>query len=321
LPPSHSDIPIPTSISEEAQKVLAMGSLAPPVDWPHIEDRDGWRDLVRVQDESVLGILEGSLGGDDVAVTESTVDGVRVFVAVGQNAAIDGRRVYLDIHGGAWAFQGGEVCRLLAKSVARSVEVPVWSVDYRRPPDHPWPDPLDDCLAVYRSLLTGRAPGEIAVGGTSAGGNIAAAMILKARDVGLPLPGAAVLNTPATDLTGSGDSWRANAGLDNILTGTEKAAMLLYAGGHDLADPLVSPVFGDFFKGFPPTILTTGTRDLLLSDTVRMHRALRRAGVEADLHVWEAAGHGLFLGLAPEDAERAREIQRFLDAHWSRPPA
>ena len=97
--------------------------------------------------------------------------------------------------------------------------------------------------------------------------------------------------------------------------------MRLYAGQQDLRDPLVSPLFGDFSNGFPPTILTTGTRDLLLSDTVRMHRELRSAGIEADLHVWEAAGHGLFLGMAPEDTERASEIQRFLDRHWRVSPA
>ena len=75
----------------------------------------------------------------------------------------------------------------------------------------------------------------------------------------------------------------------------------MYAAGHDLTDPYVSPLYGDFTKGFPPTILTTGTRDMLLSDTVRMHRALRVAGIPADLHVTEAGGHGGFFGMAPED--------------------
>lgn len=311
------DIPIPSSVSTEARQVLAMGSLAPPTEWPPLDDLEAWRELVRVQDETVKTILDDLLGGNDVAVVESIIDGVHVFVATGERADVEDRRVYLDVHGGAWAFQGGPVSGLLARAVARSVDVPVWSVDYRRPPDDPWPEAVNDCLTVYRSLLKDRDHGEIVVGGTSAGGNIAAAMILKARDEGLPLPAAAVLNTPATDLTASGDTWKTNVGLDNLLTGTEKVPMLLYASGHDLHDPLISPLFGDFSKGFPPTILTTGTRDLLLSDTVRIHRALRRAGIEADLHVWEAAGHGLFLGLAPEDTDREAQIQRFLDKHWS----
>lgn len=90
----------------------------------------------------------------------------------------------------------------------------------------------------------------------------------------------------------------------------------MYAGDRDLTDPYVSPLFGDFAPGFPPTILTSGTRDRLLSDTVRMHRALRRAGIPADLHVTEAAGHGGFLGMAPEDHEIERELRLFAESHW-----
>lgn len=90
-------------------------------------------------------------------------------------------------------------------------------------------------------------------------------------------------------------------------------ANLLYANGHDLTDPYLSPLFGDFSAGFPPTLLASGTRDLFLSNAVRMHRALRTAGVPADLHVLEAAPHGLLQG-TPEDAELLREVRAFIDA-------
>lgn len=125
-----------------------------------------------------------------------------------------------------------------------------------------------------------------------------------------------LLNTAATDLTAAGDTWQTNRGLDTVLTGDSQAAMLLYANGGDLRDPYISPLFGDL-KGFPPTMLTSGTRDRLLSDTVRMHRALRAAGVPAELHVLEAAGHGRFLGMAPEDHAMAVETRRFLRQHWA----
>ena len=182
--------------------------------------------------------------------------------------------MYLDIHGGAWIQGGGEVCRSSALFTSAIYGARVWAVDYRMPPDHPYPTPLDDCLAAYRALLAERSPEEIIVGGVSAGGNLAAALILRARDEGLPLPAAVVLNTPATDLTGAGDTWQTNLGLDTVLTGSSQSAMLLYAAGHDLRDPYISPLFGDL-RGFPPTMLSSGTRDRLLSDTVRMHRALR----------------------------------------------
>jgi acetyl esterase/lipase len=155
------------------------------------------------------------------------------------------------------------------------------------------------------------------IGGESAGGNLAAALILRARDEGLPLPTAAVLVTPEVDLTESGDSFSTNMGIDMVLTQSLMPANLLYAAGHDLADPYLSPLFGDFGRGFPPTFLSTGTRDLFLSNAVRMHRAIRNVGVHVELHVLEAASHGGFLGMAPEDDELDAEIRRFVDERWS----
>ena len=147
---------------------------------------------------------------------------------------------------------------------------------------------LDDCLAAYRALLGERSPERIVIGGASAGGNLAAALILRARDEGLPLPAAVVLMTPGPDLTEAGDSHQTNLGLDPLIPGSGRQSFLLYAAGQDLRHPYLSPLNGDFTKGFPPAILTTGTRDMLLSDTVLLHRALRRAGIPAELHVTEA---------------------------------
>jgi len=112
------------------------------------------------------------------------------------------------------------------------------------------------------------------------------------------------------------DMTQATGGADTVLTGTSRASVDLHNGNADPRDPYVSPVYGDL-SGFPPRILTTGTRDRLLSDTVRMHRALLAVGVDAELHVWGAPGHGMFLGAAPEDAEKAQQIRRFLVRHWN----
>jgi monoterpene epsilon-lactone hydrolase len=167
-------------------------------------------------------------------------------------------------------------------------------------------------MAAYESVLAQHDPDRVVVTGGSAGGNLAAALILRARDEGKPLPVAAVLSTPEVDLTESGDTFATNRGVDTVLTSL-MPVNLLYANGHDLAQPYLSPLFGDFSKGFPPTFLSSGTRDLFLSNTVRMHRALRRAGVPAELHILEAAPHGAFLGKAPEDRELALEVMQFID--------
>ena len=94
-------------------------------------------------------------------------------------------------------------------------------------------------------------------------------------------------------------------------------ANLLYAGGHDLADPYLSPLFGDFSQGFLPTFLQAGTRDLFLSNAVRMHRALLRAGIPVELHVFEGMPHGLVFG-SPEAEELEAETKRFVAAGWER---
>jgi epsilon-lactone hydrolase len=312
------DIPVPTSISEQAQAMLAMGPVGPGpgVEWPAQDDLDGWRAVIAERNEATLKMAAGSGSDTGVEVEEITVDGAHVYVITPDGVAHDDRRVYLEVHGGAFIQEGGEICRRRGIDNVRLVGARSWAVDYRMPPDHPYPTPLDDCVAAYRALLQQYRPEDIVIGGPSAGANLAAATILRARDEGLPLPAGAMLFSPVSDLTESGDTWNTNLGLDTVLTARATAVLHLYAAGHDLRDPYLSPVFGDFGKGFPPTLLITGTRDVLLSDTVRLHRALLAADVPADLHVFEAAGHGGFLGMAPEDQERAEQIRRFADECW-----
>ena len=312
------EIPVPSSVSQEAQGVLAMGRLGPPPrELPALDDTVGWKAYVAETDGFVRSMVGDATAGFTGGIEERDLGPCPLYVVTPQSVADDDRRVFFDIHGGAWVLGGGDLCKRTSIASANAVGARVWSVDYRMPPDHPFPTPLDDCLRAYRVLLDERHPSEIIVGGTSAGGNLAAALILRARDEGLALPAAAMFNTGAFDLTGSGDSWQTNDGLDSVLSGPVEPCTELYAGDHDRREPYISPLFGDL-TGFPPAILLTGMRDRLLSDNVRMHRALRAAGIEAELHVWEAAGHGGFLGMAPEDAERFAELRRFAEARWVR---
>jgi acetyl esterase/lipase len=251
--------------------------------------------------------------GTTATVAELDVDGVHVYDVCPDGVADDDPRVVLEIHGGALVMGAGEACKVTALGAVDRLGRRMWAVDYRMPPDHPYPAGLDDCLAVYRRLVAERGAANVVVRGGSAGGNLGAALVLRARDEGLPLPAGAVLLTPEVDLTESGDSFRTNLGVDTVLTASLMPQNLLYAAGHDLADPYVSPLFGDFTEGFCPTMVTAGTRDLFLSNAVRLHRALRRAGVRAELHVTEAAPHGSFFGVAPEDREIDAEVKLFVD--------
>jgi epsilon-lactone hydrolase len=308
------DVPVPSFLSPQAQTILGMGLLQVD-EYPPLEDLDGWRAMVASRDEVVRSIMVERVSAFDGEVEEIDRGGTRIFVITPAGTSDEDQRVYLDFHGGGLIMGGGDICRAMGIGAASSVGRRTWTVDYRMPPDFPYPAALDDAVATYGALLDIRGPEQIIVGGASAGGNLAAALILRARDEGLPLPAAAILQTPEVDLTESGDSFRTNLGLDTVLTGSLMPANLLYAAGHDLAHPYLSPLFGDFAKGFPPTFLTTGTRDLFLSNTVRMHRALRAADVQSELHVMEAAPHGGFFGTAPEDAQVTRDLRRFVALH------
>jgi epsilon-lactone hydrolase len=188
-----------------------------------------------------------------------------------------------------------------------------WATDYRLAPRHPYPEGLDDLVAAYRKAVSERDPRDIIVAGGSAGGNLAAALLVRAKDEGLPMPAALMLMTPEVDLTESGDSFRTLLGIDKN-QGRAMAANLLYADGADLAHPHLSPLFADL-TGFPPTYLQSGTRDIFLSNTVLMHRALRAAGVDAELHIGEAMPHGGFGGSTPEDLALAEEARGFIVRH------
>jgi acetyl esterase/lipase len=314
IPARH--IPVPSSVSPEAQAQLAQGTMSNP-SWPQTGDIEGWRRMIASMDEVGLAGLTMMGQHIEAEVEEVDADGVRVYVVTPRGVDPDDPAVYMDFHGGALLWGGGESCRAMGVITADQVRARVWAVDYRMAPDHPYPAAVDDGVKAYRALLRQRHANHIILGGASAGGNFAPATILKARDEGLPLPAAAVLLTPEIDLTESGDTFSTLLGVDTALTSRLMPANLLHAAGHDLRDPYLSPLFGDFTKGFPPTFLQSGTRDLFLSNTVRMHRALRQAGIEAELHVFEAATHVMFMA-GPESQDRVQEVRRFVDRHWGR---
>lgn len=306
----------PATISEQARAQLENGAMTMP-DWPPVDDVAAWHALIAEQDamgEHWLGMMTAAMDAD---VTSLHVGGVRVHEIQPVEASPDDPFVFLDIHGGSLVWGGGPSCAYTGKITARTVGARVWSVDYRMAPDFPFPAPLDDCVTAYRELLRQTAPEHIIIGGASAGGNLAAATVLRARDEDLPLPAGLMLVTPELDLTESGDSFSVLMGVDTALTGSLMPANLLHAGGHDLSHPYLSPLFGDVSKGFPPTWLQSGTRDLFLSNAVVMHRALRRQGIDAELHIFEAATHVMFLA-GPEADDLKAEMRAFADRIWKR---
>ncbi|CAN7593339.1 alpha/beta hydrolase fold domain-containing protein [Phenylobacterium sp. LjRoot219] len=307
-------LPVPTTISPQAQAVLAQGSPYGHAEEPDPRDKAAWAQRVEERNAMLTEMIEARFAAQREAFTFAAqpLSAATLHVVTPKELRPgDERRAVLYVHGGGFTMGGGIAAAYAAAGIAGLAKLRTFSVDYRMPPQSPFPAGLDDAVEAYRVLLDRYAPEHIAVYGASAGGGLAASCLLKARDLGLPMPGACVLRSPEADLTESGDSFETNNGVDPVL-GRLTNSIALYADGHDLTDPYLSPLYGDFNKGFPPTLLTSGTRDLFLSNTVLMHRALRRAGIVADLQIWEAMGHAGFLGAAPEDHEMFAEEVEFI---------
>ena len=308
-------IPEPQAVSQAARDYLNTPFWAGDRERIDPDDLPAWRAAIDQVAETFAPLQAMMLEQSGATVEKHDVGGVEVYVATPRGlAASDEDKAHIYIHGGGWAFMGGEACGGQGAAQAGRLGWCTWSVDYRYPPFHRFPAALDDCVTVYRELLKTHRPENIVISGGSAGGNLAAATGLRIRDEGLPLPAALGLMTPCTDGALLSDSFSVNDQLDFLKAATMAEFWAVYAGGHDRRDPYLSPVYGDYSKGFPPTFLQTGTRDLLLSDTVRLHRAMRAGGVEAELHVWEAMPHGGFGGAAPEDADMTAELRRFFAA-------
>jgi len=314
------EIALPRAISDQARLILAANyARRQAVALPDLDDALGWTTFVAERETLLDDQVNAFLAVPGVTLEERDLGGVRVWVATPAVLQAGAPAAQYSIHGGGWVFGGGRLTAVLAKLVAMTSGGVVYGVDYRMPPHHPYPAALDDCLAGYRTLLETHAAKDILVSGQSAGGNLAAAMMLRARDEGLPKPGALFLDTPAVDLTMAGDTLYTNEGLDSAIGLEDLKGGLLYAGGFDVAHPYLSPINGDVSGAFPPTYLRTGTRDLLLSDTVRLHAKLRKSGVEADLYVVEGMPHGGFdaiMASTVEDQDARADLKRWLQGRF-----
>ncbi len=311
-------LPAPTTVSPQMQKIISAPINPNWKAWPQTPDE--WRAFVAKAAATVEKNLPAMRDALKVKIEPMTIDGVKAFMLTPAVIPPQNRnRLLIHIHGGCFVSGPGESGTSEAIMMAGFGGFKVLSVDYRMPPDHPYPAALDDVMTIWKAAQKMAPAKNMAVIGSSAGGGLTLSMVLKAKMDKLPLPAAIAPGTPMSDLTGAGDSFQTNAMVDNVLIAygascDVRAAM--YANGRDLKDPLLSPVYGDM-AGFPPTILNSGTRDLLLSNTVRVHRNLRRAGVVADLHVHEGQAHGGWYRdyTAPETKETFEEIARFFDRH------
>jgi monoterpene epsilon-lactone hydrolase len=227
-----------------------------------------------------------------------------------------GNIVLLYLHGGGYFACSAETHRPITTFFALH-GFHVFAPDYRLAPENRFPAAVEDAVAFYRALLTaGYPPRNIVVAGESAGGGLSLSLMLALRDAGVPLPAAAALFSPWTDLAATGESIRTNTDRCAMFHGAGVAySARYYLGDTDPRNPLASPLYADL-RGLPPLLIHVGADEVLRDDSTRLAERARAAGVPVDLKIWPVVPHAwqLVPHLVPEARQSLRESAAFLRA-------
>lgn len=253
----------------------------------------------------------------EIRHTRVPSDAARGLCAAEWLAVAQPQRTVLYLHGGGYFFCNLDTHRPVCSYLARVAQARVLSVDYRLAPEHPFPAAVDDALAWYRALLDeGVDPRRLTIAGDSAGGGLALATLLAAREAGLPMPACALLFSPWTDLACAGETMRTLADVDVMFQPhLLPQAAALYLNGRPATEPLASPLYADL-RGLPPMLIHASNHEILLDDSLRLHGRAQAAGVRSELirrnklpHVWPT------MVMLPEARASLKESAAFIARH------
>jgi acetyl esterase/lipase len=302
-------VPMPLTISPEAQKWLA--SLTQKKSGPEtLTERRARTDAWRAQDSAEARKLY------PVNIEETSIAGVRTDIITPLAPTERSRsRVLVNLHGGGFNSDSGSLIEGIP--IASLARIKVVSVYYRLAPENPFPAAVDDVVAVYKELLKTYKPENIGLYGTSAGAILSCEVAVRLKQLGLPLPAALGVFSGLADFSQTGDSWQLFTldGFPGVLQPTYPKHLPddAYVGKTDRKDPVLSPIFSDL-HGMPKSLLVTSTRDILLSSTTILHRALLRSGNDAQLVVFEALPHAFWYHFQlPETKEALELMAKFFD--------
>ena len=249
-------------------------------------------------------IAKARMALHDVDVKREKIAGVSVDMVRPKSNQAAGNALLINMHGGGFTLDSGSLTESIP--IAGLTRIPVASVLYRMAPEHPYPAAVDDVLAVYKDALATRSATAIGVFGTSAGAMLTLQLLARIKAEGMAMPAAAGFFSGAGDFVNVGDC---EGYLPSIMgERTIPEVVSDYCVGTDRADPLLSPILGDL-SGFPPMLLMSSTRDQLLSHTVITDLALRKAGVDVDLRVYEGMAHAFWAWIECPETEVALAAQ------------
>jgi acetyl esterase/lipase len=304
-------VPMPSTISPEAQKFLTALTLIPKRSAPEtLAERRAHTDAWRAQDSAEARRIY------PVKIEETSIAGVRTDIITPLATPEANRsRVLINLHGGGFNSDSGSLIE--GVPIANLAKIKVVSVYYRLAPENPFPAAVDDVVAVYRELLKTYKPQNIGIFGTSAGAILTCEVTVRLKQLGLPLPAALGVFSGLADYSLPGESRQIYTlmGLPGELEPVDPHHLPddAYVGKTDRKDPVLSPLYADL-RGMPRSLLVTSSRDLLLSDTAILHRALLRAGNDAQLVVFEALPHAFWYNFGlPETKEALALMARFFD--------
>jgi epsilon-lactone hydrolase len=295
-------VPMPTTVSPEAQRWLKEIDHNSPQPEETLAERRKHTDEWRAQDSAEAKRLY------PVNVEETTTAGVRTDI-ITPLAEANKNLVLINLHGGGFNSDSGSLIEGIP--IANLARIKVVSIYYRLAPENPFPAAVDDVVAVYKDLLKTYQPRNIGIFGTSAGAILTGEVAVRIKQLGLPLPGALGMFSTLADFSQPSDSQQIFA-LDGFSGNVSPQSAdhphdEFYVGKTNPKDPVLSPLFADL-HGFPPCLLVTSTRDLLLSNTSIFHRALLGAGVDAQLVVFEALPHAFWYHFQLPETKEALQI-------------
>ena len=319
-PEQRPYVHIPVTVSREAQVFLATlkdPALIPR--FPDPTDLAGWKKLQAAADADGIAKSEPLLKRYPHTVTEGKLGGAPIL-DVRPKDWKDHGKVLVYTHGGAHVMYSARSMLGRAVVAANSTGLRVISVDYTLAPHAKYNQMSDEVATAIQALLKdGQRLEDLAIYGDSSGGCLAAAVVLKMRDKGLGMPKAVVMASPWLDITNSGDTETTlhDADPNQLYEKHQKFAAAAFADPKDQKDPYASPVYGDFSKGFPPTLIQGGLKEVLLSGFVRLYQALDAAGVPVKLDLYEGMVHNFQDRIpdAPECVVARKKMREFLNKH------
>jgi len=294
----------PDTISPEWSAVLSALGQGRDATVPSPDDVQAWKAL---QDTDSIAKMEAAapfVEAFDGTLQDITLGDVPV-VKVRPDEVVRDDKIAVYLHGGAYVFNSARGAITSAILLANETGLTVMSVDYTLAPHSKWQETTDQVLTVFAALAEQDfTASDIVLYGDSAGGGLSAGSVLKMRDQGMEMPAALILWSPWTDISETGDSYVTLRDAEPFFTYQDVLgpSALAYADATDHRHPYVSPVYGDFTKGFPPTLIQGGTKEIFLSNFVRLYQALDQAGQKVKLDIYEGMPH-VFMAALPGSAE------------------